>query len=371
MEDREQNRQDLTERLRTLKIDRDAATSTRSRGLSIIAVFAALIGCGALVWQLQMPSATSPPNATTFETGVYNDSRPKNAASAQIAANRAQAATIDPAPRSTGGLDQTPSTHWTVAGYLVARRASLVSAEVTANISEVLVEEGSVVAQGDIIARLDSTLPRADLQIAMARAAAAAKTIEAARAEVEEAQRVLQRAKSLSARKILSAAELTKAQTRLATFQARLGEAEARQQMTAREAERAAAVVAKHEISAPFAGAVTECTGQVGETISPMSSGGSIRNGICRIVDTKSIEIELDVPETLISRVRLGAPADAYLDAYPTDALPAVVRAIAPSASREKSTIKVRLGFRRLDARLRPNMAVKVDLQVAVLEKDQ
>ncbi|MEM9360343.1 MAG: efflux RND transporter periplasmic adaptor subunit [Pseudomonadota bacterium] len=257
------------------------------------------------------------------------------------------------------------STHstWTVAGYVVARRQSLVSAEVTARVTSVLVDEGTVVRKGQLIANLDATLAEAGLQIAQARADAAKQTVSVILAELAEAKRVLARTQSLAQRKIASGADLSKAQSSVAALTARLGETQARQQMAEREAERASAVVAKHAITAPFAGVVTTCMAQIGETISPMASGGSIRNGICTILDTASIEIELDVPETMISRLRIGAKAQAFLDAYPKEGLIAEVRAIAPIANREKSTIKVRLGFEHIDARLRPGMAIKVNLQ--------
>lgn len=256
----------------------------------------------------------------------------------------------------------TPS-KWTVAGYVVARRQALVSAEVTARVISIVVDEGTIIRQGETIAGLDATLASSDLQIAQARTEAARQTVSVILAELAEAKRVFQRARLLSSRRIASTADLSKAQSSVAALTARLGETRARQQMAAREAERASAVVAKHTIKAPFDGVITQCTAQVGETISPMASGGAIRNGICTVLDRASIEIELEVPETMISRLRIGATAEAFLDAYPRDGMRAEISAIAPTANREKSTIKVRLRFSHIDARLRPGMAVKVNLQ--------
>ena len=326
---------DLVQRLRSLKIDRSENARPRPwvRALGVALLLSLIAGLASL-W---LPPSGSIDEATRPTTSAANASRPNP----------------DPPAQS----------NWIVAGYLVARRQSLVSAEVTAKVTALLVEEGTAVREGQVIAQLDGTLAEADLRIARARADAAARSVEAALAELSEAKRVLERTRTLSARSILSAADLSKAETSVAAMTAQHREAQAKQQMAAREAERAAAVVAKHSITAPFSGAVTGCTAQVGETISPMSSGGSIRNGICTIVDTASIEIELDVPETMISRIRVGAEAQAFLDAYPRDALTATVRAISPTANRDKSTIKVRLGFERMDPRLRPNMAIKVNLQ--------
>ena len=99
---------------------------------------------------------------------------------------------------------------------------------------------------------------------------------------------------------------------------------------------------------------------QPGEMISPMSSGGFTRTGICTIVDMESLEIEIDVNESYINRVTSGQPVEATLDAYPDWKIPCRVIAIIPTADRQKSTVKVRVGFEKLDARVLPQMAVKV-----------
>src|SRR5471030_2939728 len=94
--------------------------------------------------------------------------------------------------------------------------------------------------------------------------------------------------------------------------------------------------------------------------ISPMSSGGFTRTGICTIVDMESLEIEIDVNESYINRVEPGQSVDATLDAYSTWKIPCKVIAIIPTADRQKSTVKVRVGFDKLDPRILPEMGVKV-----------
>jgi len=116
-------------------------------------------------------------------------------------------------------------------------------------------------------------------------------------------------------------------------------------------------------IRAPFGGMVTSKNAQPGEMISPMSAGGSgsfTRTGICTIVDMDSLEIEIDVNESYINRVQTGQPVEATLDAYSDWKIPAKVIAIIPTADRQKSTVKVRVGFDKLDARILPQMSVKV-----------
>lgn len=263
----------------------------------------------------------------------------------------------------------TPS--WVVAGYLVARRQSVVGAEVAAKIADILVQEGERVERGRLIAELDDRLAEADLAVARARARAAGRAAEALAAESIEAERALARTRSLAGRSIASEAELGRVEARAAILRAKVDEARARHDAASREADRAAVLVGKHRIEAPFAGIVTGCTAQPGEIISPNSAGGGFtRTGVCTLVDTGSIEIEADIAEMQIGRIRLGAPASAILDAYPDAALPVTVRAIVPSANREKSTIKVRLTFDAPDERLLPDMGVKVSLSPAGTPKE-
>ena len=114
-------------------------------------------------------------------------------------------------------------------------------------------------------------------------------------------------------------------------------------------------------IRAPFDGVVTTKNAQPGEMISPISAGGGFtRTGICTVVDMNSLEIELDVNESYINRVEAGQPAEATLDAYPDWKIPCKVIAIIPTADRQKATVKVRVGFDKLDPRILPDMAVKV-----------
>jgi RND family efflux transporter MFP subunit len=114
-------------------------------------------------------------------------------------------------------------------------------------------------------------------------------------------------------------------------------------------------------IRAPFTGIVTSKNAQPGEMISPISAGGGFtRTGICTIVDMESLEIEIDVNESYINRVRAAQPVEATLDAYADWKIPCKVIAIIPTADRQKSTVKVRVGFDKLDPRILPEMSVKV-----------
>ena len=114
-------------------------------------------------------------------------------------------------------------------------------------------------------------------------------------------------------------------------------------------------------IRAPFAGMVVSKNAQPGEMISPISAGGGFtRTGICTIIDTDSLEIEVDVNEAYIQRVKAGQRVSAVLDAYPDWRIPTEVIAIVPTADRQKATVRVRIGFLERDERILRDMGVKV-----------
>ena len=105
-------------------------------------------------------------------------------------------------------------------------------------------------------------------------------------------------------------------------------------------------------IRAPFSGMVTTKDAQPGEMVSPVSAGGGFtRTGICTVVDMKSLEIEVDVNESYINRVRPGQHVTAVLDAYPDWQIPAHVITIVPTADRQKATVLVRIAFDQLAIR--------------------
>jgi HlyD family secretion protein len=266
-----------------------------------------------------------------------------------------------PAPTTTATPEpRRPPGSLVASGYVVARRKATVAAEITGKIVETLVEEGMVVQAGQVIARLDNVLASKDLALAQSRAKAAEAAVAMIEADLKEAQRVFDRVTNLSQRNVASQADLTKAEARLGVLAAQLRQAEA-QLVTARlDAQRNAAVLEKHEIRAPFTGVVIERSAQPGEMISPMSSGGFTRTGVCTIVDMDSIEVEVDVNESFIGRVRAGIKVDAALDAYPDWTIPGSVIAIVPAANREKATVRVRIRLEQKDARVLPDMAAKV-----------
>ena len=245
-------------------------------------------------------------------------------------------------------------------GYVTARREATVSSKITGKVTEILIEEGVRVTEGQILARLDATNVDSSVRLARAQFESTRTAQEETRVRLKEAQQELQRQQTLIKGNVSTQADFDHAEAAVLALRARL----AQQVSDLTVGERTVAIWQQQlddtVIRAPFAGGVTSKNAQPGEMISPMSSGGFTRTGICTIVDMDSLEIEIDVNESYINRVATGQPVEATLDAYSDWKIPCKVIAIIPTADRQKSTVRVRVGFDQPDPRILPEMSVKV-----------
>jgi RND family efflux transporter MFP subunit len=246
-------------------------------------------------------------------------------------------------------------------GYVTARREATVSAETTGKVVEVLVEEGMVVEKGQIVARLDDTIQAAQTGLARAQAEASRAALLETEAQLRAARLERGRFRDLAERKLTSIASLDAAEAAYDALAARLETGRENVKVAERNVELSEDALAHTIIRAPFGGVVVSKDAQPGEMISPISAGGGFtRTGICTIVDMDSLEIEVDVNEAYIGRVRTGQRVSATLDAYPDWQIPAEVIAIVPTADRQKATVRVRIGFLERDSRILRDMGAKV-----------
>jgi len=275
--------------------------------------------------------------------------------------NRAPAVAVRTVVARAAARNGNDRTVLNASGYVTARRAATVSSKVTGKVIEVLVEEGMRVKEGQVVARLDDTNTRASLQLAQAQLAAATSAQAETRVRLVEAEQELQRQTALAEAKVATPSDFDHATAAARALRARLEQ----QQAEVAVAEHTVAVWQQQledtVIRAPFDGIATSKDAQPGEMISPVSAGGGFtRTGVCTVVDMTSLEIEIDVSESYINRVEPGQPVEATLDAYPDWGIPCHVIAIIPTADRAKSTVRVRVGFDKLDPRILPEMSVKV-----------
>ncbi len=232
-------------------------------------------------------------------------------------------------------------------GYVTPRRIATLSAKTSGRLAYLSVDEGDSVKEGEVVARLDDTNVKASLNEAEARAAQA-------RAALENTKTTYARYQALRAENAVSADALTAQKTAYDSARTALAVAEASVASWRNN-------VNDMVVRAPFSGIVTNKVAQVGEIVAPAAAGGgSARTGIATVVDMDSLEVEVDVSENYIERVRPGQKAIVTLNAYPQWQIPASVTAIIPTADQAKASVKVRIGMHVKDPRILPQMGAHV-----------
>jgi RND family efflux transporter MFP subunit len=260
---------------------------------------------------------------------------------------------------SSGGADA--SSVLDATGYVVARRMATVSSKITGKVRDIRIEEGQHVEAGDIMATLDPVDADAQRDLATAQAAAARSQVTGVQAQLREASVNAERLGTLVQKQLVSKAQYDEAIAQRDALRAQLATAQHNAKVAADQLRIAGNGVDNTIVRAPFEGVVIAKAAQPGEIVSPLSAGGGFtRTGIGTIVDMDSLEVEVDVGESYIGRVKPDMPVESTLNAYPDWRIPGKVIAIIPTADRGKATVKVRVGLDQKDPRIVPDMGVRV-----------
>jgi RND family efflux transporter MFP subunit len=237
----------------------------------------------------------------------------------------------------------------TASGYVVARRKAVVSAKIQGRLSELRVEEGSVVRDGEVLARLESW----DYEASVVRARAA---VQRAEADLAENERQLRLAEKLADQQIVAADQRDAASSRVKIAQAAL--AQTRADLAFVEAQLQNTV-----IRAPFAGVVVKKMAEVGESVAPIPPGVNLSTSsgaIVALADLATLEVEADVAESNVAKIGGGQPAEVTVEAIPDRRYKAVLRQVIPTADRTKATVMVKVTILDKDKDLKPEMSAKV-----------
>jgi RND family efflux transporter MFP subunit len=273
------------------------------------------------------------------------------------------ASAVKPATGPTGVLN--------ASGYLTPRQRATIAAKITGRVTGVFFDEGTRVTEGQLLATLDDSDVRRALESAKADRDSSQAAIADFEVQLRNAEIELRRTQQLVKEGVQTQQALDSAQTAADSLRAKISLA--KQQVVAADSRISVQqqAVDNCTIRAPFAGIVVSKDAQVGEMVSPVSAGGGFtRTGIATIVNLHSNEIEVDVSESYIAKVKPDQAVNAVLDAYPDVTFPGKVRTVIPTADRQKATVKVRISFtdeshKKLmdpatDPRILPDMGVKV-----------
>ncbi len=245
-------------------------------------------------------------------------------------------------------------------GYVVAQRKAAVASKATGRLEWLGVREGSRVKEGEVLARLENLDVTAQMEQAAANVRLAQANLEQGRAELDEAERALKRSRELLERKFVSQAahdtaiaRYEKARAAIAGYKAAISVAQANYRV-------AQIAVEQTLIRAPFDGVVLTKNANVGDVITPFSSALGSQAAVVTMADMSTLEVEADVAESNLSKVRLDQPCEIQLDALPDMRFRGVLHRLVPTVDRSKATVTAKIRFVDTDPRILPEMAAKV-----------
>ncbi|MEW6507526.1 MAG: efflux RND transporter periplasmic adaptor subunit [Bacteroidota bacterium] len=245
----------------------------------------------------------------------------------------------------------------TANGYVVAQRKAAVASKGMGKLVYLGVVEGDRVVKDQVIARLEDNDIKAQLEQAKA-------TLLFNQADLRDAENTYSRVSELLKSGASTPAEFDIADSRLKRVKASIELAKA--QIMAAEV-----AMENTLIRAPFNGTVLTKNADVGEIVAPLAAGVNSKAAVVTIADMTSLQVEADVSESNIEKIIIEQDCEIRLDAYPDNAYPGFVDKIVPTADRAKATVMVKVGFKRYDKRVLPEMSAKVVFLKGAIDESQ
>ena len=245
-------------------------------------------------------------------------------------------------------------------GYIVAQRKASVASKVTGRLVALMVEEGSKIKRGDVIARMENIDVSAVRDQVAANLNTARATLEQTRADRDNAQKEYERYKQLVAKEYVSRSDYDVVETRHRRAVEGVKAAEAVVHAGEAALKNAEAGLDYTLIRAPFDAVVLTKNADIGDIVTPIGAAANAKAAVVSIADMNSLQVEVDVSETSITTIRVGQPCDIQLDALPDTRFRGEVYAIVPTVDRSKATVLVKVRFLDKDRRMLPDMSAKV-----------
>jgi RND family efflux transporter MFP subunit len=331
----------LSSDLASLKIDRSAPRPKGRSPLGTIAVVVVLLGAAGAGYQWGLPLVQSALFKTEVET--------------------TEVITVSPAQASV---------ELTSTGYVVAQKDSAVACKVMGKVKAQHVRQGAKVKAGDVLLEIDPADQNASIASAASQAAAARARIQTAKATLAEIQQQARRAQSLAQEGIgpKGAADDLNARAASLSEQVKASEAEARASDMLVGALKVN--LGNFTIIAPIDGTVINKPPDVGEFVGPQPAGVAIDMGGVQIADFSTLMVETDVPESRLSQVKMGGPAEIVLDAFASKRFRGKAMEVTPTVNRTKATVTVKVAFVDENEGVLPDMSARVSFLSGELDKE-
>lgn len=207
-----------------------------------------------------------------------------------------------------------------ISGNLQAAQEATVRAQISGTVLQTLVDEGSRVSTGTLLARIDDRTIRD--QYLSARSA-----VTSAQSAADVAQRNMERNERLATAGAIADRDLETSRSQNVAAQSQLADAKAR--LTLQEKQ-----LADAQIRAPFNGIVSKRQVNGGDVVQP---GGEMFT----VVDPTSMRLEASVPASQLSAIKLGAPVAFSVSGYPDRAFTGKITRVNPIADPTTGQVRV------------------------------
>ncbi|MFH0925989.1 MAG: efflux RND transporter periplasmic adaptor subunit [bacterium] len=256
-------------------------------------------------------------------------------------------------------------------GYVVAQRKASVSSKITGRLISISVEEGERVKEGQIIARLENQDALATRDKAEANLNVIYFKLKNAEADLEEATLTLNRNKELIERGLIPQAEYDTSESQYKKAKATVASAKAEIKAYQAALKEIEVNLDYAIIRAPFDGTILTKNADLGDIVTPLGAAAEAKAAVVTIADMNSLQVEVDVSESNLEKIRLDQPCEIQLDAFPSSRFQGLVHMIVPTADRTKATVMVKVKFLEKDPRILPEMSSKVAFLSRSITKDE
>jgi RND family efflux transporter MFP subunit len=284
---------------------------------------------------------------------------------------------LNPGPASvqtTAVVTTYPSQQYVIlnaTGYVVAQRKAAIASKATGRLEWLGVAEGSRVKAGEVIARIDNRDVVAQSESAQASVQAARAALEQAQAEARDAAVQLKRNENLAAKGFVPQATVDVAQARADRAVAGVASANASIGVAEANARNAKVAVDYTLIRAPFDGVILSKSANVGDLVTPFSSAADSKGAVVSMADMSTLEVEADVSESSLAKVKVDQPCEITLDALPDVRFRGHISRMVPTVDRAKATVMTKVRFDAIDPRVLPEMSAKVSFLSQDVSADQ
>jgi HlyD family secretion protein len=255
-------------------------------------------------------------------------------------------------------------------GYVVPQRQANISPRIGGRVAKLFVEDGTIVKKGQLIAVLEDQDYRAQVVQAEADLKSAEARERRAEVELRDTQRAYERELMLQEKNYSTAAALDQATARLDSGKASLGAARSETGSARARVEVARVNLENCYVRAPFDGRITQKLTDIGEIVfGAFSAGTGGRGGIASLADFSTLQVEADVSESQVAKLKIGTPAEIVLDAFPDRRYRGKVAEVRPRVDRAKATVTVKVAFVDDPVDVLPDMGAKVTFLAKELDE--